>query len=481
MISYVLGEILDASVGLTIAFLTILIPLAVTVLQGFFTKKYKDKDGEPPFAKLDLHVILDRIAPIKSLLGFAAIPYVIQAAWSLLSLNFKFIADGLVVYSLVRIGMIIINLYKWSKGNQWSYRISYLKTSIPDDDLPEVWGSVWQAELIDYRIEKSYFQVFSQTISNRLQNPADQTDMDARLLGILRDYIGKRSLDFLSMGDVLKQILQWHYFTLKRADERAGDYTNNWYRYHYVGQVLAEILDRMIKRMIVIIPHRTGRMYRIIADHAKKHEANISYLDDLVRSVMRSVFGGLDKLQKINKVGTFGALHALPEEWLITFEHLNGQERNPYPNLLWRAFFPWVQERISTSNSENIFDGAVQAVVNRLFPKADPVTFSKLLHFEIFITSPENIIEAIRFSQRFIHLPRIGQEHEKSLKSQMDESFALARQLLRAAFADEKLRTYIKELDKIEPANTKERATIENWKALFQGMLDSNKPKESQS
>ena len=144
-----------------LASLGILIPLAVAILTDVLQAK---KNKEADFADLDLHVILDHVFSIKELVLYAFITFAPFIFWdvSIGSLRLVEVIVSLIgIYFIVR---IILNVYRWTKGNVFSFRLSYLGKLHNLDDLETVWKSVWKSKM-DARSELQFFKVYSSTVT----------------------------------------------------------------------------------------------------------------------------------------------------------------------------------------------------------------------------------------------------------------------------------------------------------------------------
>lgn len=152
------------NVGL--AFLTIQISLAIAVFTDVLQKR-EDKDIK--FAKLDLHVILDEVFKIKYVLFYIVLIYAPLFFWGCSPWYCRLIELILSIAGIILLVKTIIDIYRWTKGDAFMYRFSYLSKLKNNNDMVIVWHSVWQTENINFRDEKRFFKIFSSKVDELLQ------------------------------------------------------------------------------------------------------------------------------------------------------------------------------------------------------------------------------------------------------------------------------------------------------------------------
>jgi hypothetical protein len=475
-----LDQFPDVGGKIVIAFLTILIPLTIAVLQDYFTKKSEKKT--PSFAKLDLHVILDHIVQINSLLVFAALPYISQMFWPILSQVFKIIFGAVIVFALVKISLVILNLYDWSKNKRDKYRLSYLESEISDDDLLVVWESLWSGRIADLRLEEKYFKTFVKLIEHRLESVSDRSEIDTQLLKIFLVNLDKRSLLFLDIGDVTRQMLDWYNIAFQRTRERTGADINDWSRYHLPQDTLSEIVNEIIKKTLRSPSTDTGYTFRCISRHLEQNKEDREYIQEIVRSVIRTILEELDRQRNLPTSQIGDALRSVPNEWRVTSEKI--KQNDPYAIIIWYVLIMWFDDRIGRPGPR--FDHVAEAIVRYLFPKVEPIIFSKLLYFAILSPESRSVAEIIRTPRSFGLTGRtisgdagdIKRLYRDSIEIQIKESFELVKLLFSppiydpAIFTEEKVRSYIKDLDEVTLIDASEKDTIAGWRAIFQHMLE---------
>jgi hypothetical protein len=145
-----------------LALLTILIPLAIAILQEVFRKK---RSKEEEFAELDLQTILDTVFRVKRLLIFIMLTFVPFIFWDM--------TKGIALFRLLEIIVsltgisymtkIVLNFYGWTKGNVLEFRLNHLRKLKSVPEINNAWASVWKSKM-DTQTEMKFFNILSSTI-----------------------------------------------------------------------------------------------------------------------------------------------------------------------------------------------------------------------------------------------------------------------------------------------------------------------------
>lgn len=467
----------EASGKIVIAFLTILIPLGIAVLQDFFTKK--PNKSAPPLAKLDLHVILDQILRIKHLMLYAATPYLFQALWPTLPLHLKILADAIIVVALIQLSRIILDLHRWSKGNQLDYRLAYLSTLVNEKDMVEVWQSVWEGLQPNFFIERRFFEKFSDTVTDLLnKSHSDIPDIEALLLETLKNQLHQRSPHFIEWNEFTLKILEWHSLTspiLRKKAYPDNDVLDN-YRYDSPHRILEDITESTIKKIAISSSIHLRIVLERFSEHTSKYGKHHEYVSGIISTVLLTIFASVEKLKKEGEFGATRAIRAIPKDWRITTHQI--KSKNKFSLATWNIFVEWVQDRIYDSDLQ--FDATAELITSNLFPLTDPISFSKLLYFAFLKHSGKDLPEIIRFKQSFGLIGRvisdfedeyeIKGDHTQQLDQQINESIKLIQQFFPWLFTKEKLKKYIDDLNHISTKDEEELYKINFWKSLFQRM-----------
>jgi len=114
-------------IGLTMALLTVLVPLAVAIVMDIYQRR---RETEEDYSKLDLHVVLEDIFQIRLLVLWVILIFVSLFAWEVFLCDIPRLI--LMFSSVIGIGgigyIIIFKIYLWIKGNNvFEFRFKHLK------------------------------------------------------------------------------------------------------------------------------------------------------------------------------------------------------------------------------------------------------------------------------------------------------------------------------------------------------------------
>jgi len=142
--------------NLGLALLSILIPLAIAILTDLIQKKR----SEATLYELDLQVILDHVFKIKPLIGFSVLIFLPFFFWENSNGIFRFIELIVSLVGSVFVAKTILDVYFWTRGNVFAYRLSYLKNLNNLSDLEIAFRSVWSSKDINPQRERELFNIF---------------------------------------------------------------------------------------------------------------------------------------------------------------------------------------------------------------------------------------------------------------------------------------------------------------------------------
>ncbi|MEM3760478.1 MAG: hypothetical protein QXZ02_05115 [Candidatus Bathyarchaeia archaeon] len=148
-----------------LALLTILIPLAIAVLSDYYNKRSDRSD----FVELDLLVILDRVFQIRRLVLFSLMIFSPFIFWEFSHAYLRIIEVFLSLIGIFFLVKITWNVYRWTKGDIFSYRFSYLEKLEESSDFEKAWKSVWSSKNIDLQNEIKFFEIFSKKIDKMVK------------------------------------------------------------------------------------------------------------------------------------------------------------------------------------------------------------------------------------------------------------------------------------------------------------------------
>jgi len=365
--------------GLGIALLTILIPLAITILVDAYQKR---KDEKSEFKNLDLHVILDGIFKIKQLLFYVILIFLSTMLWEISSGTLRFIEIILSFTGICLVARILLNVYGWVKGNVFKFRFSYLKDLRNHEDMEVVWRSVWETENINPQNETEFFALFSSFVDQLLEamrNPKTAF----KLLNDFYIFINNRSISSLvTEREIFARILDWHF----KVWQKEYEYINQekkleeWAAYSEVSRTLDSIIRKIEERALK--ERKSFWFFDYFKKHVEKHKAEfvlvnqeeIYYIDSLLSTFYQVFFQNVSDSSE-----RFGIWqHFFPAEWKITKNNLKDKQ-NPFVRISLDEFLRWSQERIW--RPEEKFDRELDDISTNLFPEVEPNIWAIILIF----------------------------------------------------------------------------------------------------
>lgn len=458
-----------------LAFLTILIPLGVATLADFYQKK---RDQEIEFAILDLNVVLDSVFKIRCLPIYIVCIFLPIILWdyfsglpSLLWLLIYFAGIGFLIG-------IILNLYKWAKGDAFGYRFSYLEKAKNHKNLKALWESVWQATNIGRDNELRFFKIFSSTIDKIL---ADwKSDKIPILYGLLNDFDAfMDNRDIYSVlspieqeDSILLKILEWHFkfWQKEKIENQAGEI-------YLFDSLLISTFRKVEKRAM------KGSSAFLFFRHLKMHLQNKceEYLEYILGEFYHPFFENEDWNDRDYDL----AFRAFPKEWKITKSNLENEE-NTIPLISFGWFKNFAFRRIM---SQIILpDTKLDRISKELFPEVEPTTWTRILIFwcsmlngmEYVIQVPQNFGPIGRMHVYF-ESDSLETDFGNHIKMEKEKAFELAIMLFPDVFSKELLQKYIDEIEILKQkydVTSSEGKKLRAFWEIFNDMMESLNEKQ---
>lgn len=345
------NSFVDTLRDFTIALLTILIPFALAMFGNLLSVKSVDPERE--FHKLDLHVMIDMVFQFKLLLiavviAFTSLLFMDSSSWFLF--NFW-------VFSVGFIGRILINCYQWVKGQEWSFRLQYLKDNIISDDVVEVWKSVWNSKNIPRNYEDSMIEIYTRVIDEAVHDNPIQAQS---LVGFLSFYVDDR-YDY-HLIKIFPHVLRWHWISYQKSNDdsdKAWQYDQSQYA---LQELIVKIQFRLAKSSL------NSKFYKEIKIHIDKHRENREYCEILIRLIFDKLIEIIEHLDS-----TRNMWHGFPSDWKITVDNLKTTYES---HQLLEIFIQWGWNRF---NQTEQYDKVLADVAKNLFPDIEPITWATLL------------------------------------------------------------------------------------------------------
>jgi len=456
-----------------LALLTILIPLAIAILNSFYRKKQDGEDAKDEFTQLDLHVILSTIFPIPRLIFIVSIIFIPLLFWEISSPEFRIILIILYGCGMIALIRIILKIHKWIKGNVFDFRFLHLRKLTKNDDIELSWHSVWQVKNINTEKEVELFQIFSTTIDSYL-NSVDERKFKHNLASVQKllvdfdAFINNRSFTtLLGESQSISKILQWH--------------SQIWGNQQYFSDRRILLEARICKEILKILRNifiklrneafknddatfffepfvENKKCFIIKKNDDKKRE----YLEVLSDTLFDGFFDSIVKSDYTEDILKLD----FPMEWKITKDQW---KTNFMARKTCDYFINWVSDKIQKPGPKmNIKIGFL---IKELFPEVDASLWSSIL---IFIYSSGDDIKSFLEKQQqidnFVALPqRKNTESAEGRKNTCE----LALCLFPTIFSEENIAKQIKELESLAPyfAGTTAEVHRKTLFELFQEML----------
>lgn len=482
----ILGEVEFHYLG--IALLTILIPLVIAILTDLYQKR---REQEKDFVKLDLHVILDEVFRFQWLLIYIALIFLPTMFWETFSSRGShFIEIILSVAGIYFMGKTFYNIYHWNKGYVSKFRfkyLSYLWYLKNQEDMVDVWRSVWQVKKIEPPDNESeYLKIFSLNIDQLLKTD-EKLETPLKLLDGFKSFINNRSS--LSLVDeIFPKILEWHYRALERETASFNDEKRERIRraYNKLSSVLSSIIESIEERALK--EGEAGLFFSNLKEHSEAHKNEKEYLEQhLLKTFYKIFFENIESLPECETIWV-----NFPEEWKVRKKWLD--ENNFMSRLTLKPFLNLAAKRIPTDKKEH--DRKLDIVSYSLFPEVEPIVWAKILIFLFAPMTPNNKVKCvIEHPWNFgltgkpsggYRLPKKDDETDarKAHEEEVRNTFELATMLFKDTFSKENLEGYyIKDLAALEgkyEKDSKEEFKRAGLLNIFTEMLKFLKDPEKQ-
>jgi hypothetical protein len=472
-----------------IALLTIFIPLAIATLQDIYRRKRREDNAE--FVDLDFNVVLDKVFGIKRLLFYAALIFIPTLLWGISPGEARLPE---VIMSFVGITLMVISffgMYNWIKGSVFEFRFSYLRNLNRQADLEIVWRSVWQTKAVNLQNERQFFDIFSLTINQLLQNHKKNLEILSNLLDGFRNNIDNRSTFFWSFSEeVYLRIFDWHFRVWNEEQSHLSQNQNATLTYQYfqikyiLGSIIQNMEEATLKRK------EDFHFFRCFEKHINSHKEDYTEVQSeksyYAKELLENFYNILFEAVVDYPTELYIWEDCFPNDWKIT---RNKIATGRIAKISLNRFLAWAQERIINPGKE--YDDKLDVVVKNLFPDVEPTIWAKIL---IFVFSPygeSKLRSVIERHWNFGYIGRIRtytgstEDSETDFNNKMNDimksereretrnTFELGSVLFNEQFSKESLQKYMEELDKLEYQKDSEKEhKRKSLLHIFSGMLE---------
>jgi len=382
------------------------------------------------------------------------------------------------------------------KENKFSLRFDYLKNLKNVKDMEESWHSVWQAEKINPQNELEFFEIFSSTIEQLLQNN-ENLKTKSKLIGDFDAFINSRSIVLLMWPNgAFPKILEWHFKIWEKKYKYLTRKDKKWIDYSEVSGTLDSIFQKIEERALK--ERQSFSFFETFKKHVEKYKRQFVesedksekyyYIDSLFSDSLFSIFYRVffENIESSPERYDIWE-HYFPKEWKITKNNLTSKEK-VISRISLHNFLNWAQERIWQAKKD--FDRNLDDVVCNLFPEVDPIIWAKIL---IFVFSPysENRVKSVierpwnfgfvgRIRTYYDHSEDNEEESRKKMsemmssaeKKEANNTFELAYLLFHDQFSEKNLEKYISNLKELKyDKESKEEDKRLSLLSIFEKML----------
>jgi len=376
--------------GMGLALLTILIPLAISVLQAFLRfEKRKEKN-------IEVLVLVDCVLNIKRLILGTFFVFFPSLFWEESLIMFRMIELVFWFMGIIILVDTLYNVYNWIKSSDFQFHFLYLEKIENKEELRKAWNLVWQNRDMDFSDEIRFLKIFSKRI-NILPKNKKTINLIAvgKLLKGFQNGLENRRIGALFYpNDFLIELLGWHFLTweLKEKYLREGLrekrnielYTN----YSEILRVLDLIVTSITRRVLEEKGRNSFTFFNNLEKHYISYKDKAKYLKDFF-NIFCPVF--IDKIHKSSENYDIWN-HYFPDNWRITKETLENKES--CVARVWLAeFLEWARPRIENPKKKKA-DSELETITRKLFPTIDPILWARFLIF-LFTPSYESKIKAV--------------------------------------------------------------------------------------
>lgn len=470
---------------ISMALVTILIPVSIAIF-----------GNQKEFEILDKNLILDYIIKAKIILIILGLMFIPLCFWNVFP-DWRILIIFFWILGIYFMLKILIDVYRWVKGNRFNLRVGYLKKIKNPEDMVDSWRSIWEAKNINFQNEKEIFRFFYSTISSLFIKKDDQSFKTiSKLLDDFGAFIDNRSITFLvAPGGAFPKILEWHFRIWKEKTKQKEKSDEHNFQYIEILMMLDSIFkkieERALKEMASYPFFETFQKHldkckKKFFEDKEKNKQYYSYLRFLFNRFYRVFFEVIEESPEKYEIWE----EYFPQEWKVTKNNLINKE-NIISEISLHNFLHWAQKRILQSKEE--FDKNLDDISQNLFSEVDPSLWARILIFALSSYGENRVKSIIERPWNFGFVGRMqdfdyvgGNEKEdrekvanmisSEQKEEAKNTFELAYLLFSDQFSKENLENYIADLKELHY----EQGSKEEYKRLrlleiFEEMLEYQK------
>ncbi len=278
---------------------------------------------------------------------------------------------------------IFLGLLNFSKRDIFEYEKSFLeKLNVnKDDELQEVYSSLWQRENIINFNERAYTKIFISHIDEAIINK--KFELAVVISQLYLKNIEKRN-HFLLGSDILPKVLEWHSILWKeeqdyihgRYPEKKGDFWN----WNYFGREFFQAITKILLKG-GHTPYQLFSVFKEYIDESmeklnkikdeKEKKKYDRYITRLFANFCPTFFNEIDSAPSNYDIWE----HCFPAEWKISMENA----KSGIPRVILHEFLQWSRDRIFKKDRKKDFDKDLTEVINGIFPNVHSSLFTAFL------------------------------------------------------------------------------------------------------
>ena len=376
--------------NLGLAFLTILIPFAIAVFTIILQKKEEQKNLQ----KLNLSVLLDEVFNLKFILIAIIFIFLPFCFWSVSQIIwFKSILVFASSLSIYFIGRTVWKVYRWVKGDEIDYQISYLRRTNNSREVKAVWEDIWRTDekKLSWRKEKEFLKVFTTKIEKLIENSERgllgffinkiRTKKDPEVCEILlQDFLNNISnRSFQGLISIFPKVLKWDSEILNKVynkEENSFQWDSRVFLpIAAVEEIIRDIIRRGLKSDKRWLVEKMFQELEKYIDKHKEEKINDKFYPEFF---FRDNSNILFEKMALCPLGYEICNRYFSSGWKITRENL--ENSNKVSIAIFNNFIEWTRQRI-LDNQNVDFDKVLDYDLRCLFPNVSSVYWARILLF----------------------------------------------------------------------------------------------------
>jgi len=430
--------------GVGLACITILIPIAIAI---FFS------NNGMVFA-WEKKVLLDQVIKAKLLLFVLGLLFIPSFLWTnnFYFNTFLFLSFVMGIWLFIK---MLKRMYYWiyhydllgkniSTDYRHKMRKEYIKNISGLDEISNVWAEIFGVKINNIWYEKSYIQLFIDTI-NKLLGKRELQACDNLMASFVTN-IEKREMVYLDMfADLFRAILKWC-SQINVTNEKEMR----------IGHTLDDAVQACVSYSLT---HRfcSHFFFKVLEEYFKDKNNQKEKNEKLLNLIIPVFYNGVGCSADNDSIWSI-----FPEEWKVTLDNV-ANEDNLIMYLWFDNFLRWAHSRIN--GSKNYYDKELDDIARNLFPKIDPMWWAEILTFVLHGGCAD-----IEIRYLVEHRPLFGSvgrahsgsgsfaEAQKSMDAQIDsehkEVIGLALKLFPGYFTKECLEKCLQTLNELSAKTT---------------------------